>query len=240
MGRLYQRLVVSGLRNAGLIISVSRTTASDVARFTSRHSPVLLNPLAKTLTPSDSAPKTPYLLVVSNTGWRKRRWLAIEAWLAIRAASSMELRLVIVGNGHDLKEENLLTALEPRVRNSVEIKSHLSDGDLADLYSSATLLLQLSKYEGFAWPIIEANSVGTLAICADEPILRETGEGNFFVDADGLGRVAKSGWNDAMRLAGDVGIQSKLRARANTFSIENFDRGLGEILHASLKDANGF
>jgi glycosyltransferase involved in cell wall biosynthesis len=46
------------------------------------------------------------------------------------------------------------------------------------------VLIQMSKYEGFCWPLAEAAALGVACLCADEPILRETGPDGVFVPAD--------------------------------------------------------
>lgn len=60
-----------------------------------------------------------------------------------------------------------------------------SDGQYADLLSSATALVTASKDEGFGLPLIEAMSLDVPAICADIPIFHEVGgKAALFFDPD--------------------------------------------------------
>jgi glycosyltransferase involved in cell wall biosynthesis len=51
----------------------------------------------------------------------------------------------------------------------------VTDAELAELYRNAALLLFPSFYEGFGWPVIEAQACGCPAIVTGSPPLTEAG-----------------------------------------------------------------
>ncbi|WP_062530219.1 glycosyltransferase [Demequina rhizosphaerae] len=185
-GRLYQRAVHAGLERADLIKCVSEATASDVRRIVRATGvDVLLNPVSPELVEwaAGPGPGGGAALVVSTVGWRKRREHAIRIWKRLRAEAGMAhlgLRLV----GPELTDHEL-ALLDAEERAAVVILSGLTDEELAQEYGDATVLIQASQYEGFGWPILEANMHGTPALCADVPVFREVaGPAGTFVRDD--------------------------------------------------------
>jgi len=97
--------------------------------------------------------------------------------LSILIASRMNARLTVVGP---------LT-----VKDSIELHAAgisfqslplVTDEEIAMLYGKHTILSFPSSYEGFGMPIVEAQAAGTVVLCADIPILRETaGDGAIFL-----------------------------------------------------------
>jgi glycosyltransferase involved in cell wall biosynthesis len=230
-GRAYQALVRIGMRRASLVASVSRTTAADVERLIGTASPVLPNPISPSISTSypnavRSARHRPYMLVVSTVGWRKRRWQALNVWLKLREVMPSKPDLVIVGPPLDEREQQLIARQPKSVHAAIQAQSGLSDADLASLYKNAVCLIQMSKYEGFAWPIIEANLFGTIAVCADEPILRETGLGNIFVPGDSLDSLSDSEWCEIVEVAQSGSRSDELSARAKSFDAASFSTAL--------------
>jgi glycosyltransferase involved in cell wall biosynthesis len=98
----------------------------------------------------------------------------------------------------------------------------LSDAELGQLYEEANVLLQVSKYEGFGWPIVEANSHGTPAICSDEPVFREVGSGNVFISDD----LQLTDWPAAVALVRAPETPSRARKNAGRYSMVKFSERL--------------
>lgn len=212
-GVIYQRLVLAGLRRASEVICVSATTKSDVVRLID-HVParVVSNPLTAPFTTRVTPESSDeFALVVSSSGWRKRREYAISLWRGMRRSdTSRDLRLVIVGPA--LSESEILSAGEDAPFITVE--SGLSNDRLRQKYADASFLIQASRYEGFGWPVIEANSQGTVAICADHAIFREIGPWNVFVSEDGpidwnrlSTQVRESDPDELVRLAREYSLE---------------------------------
>ncbi len=64
---------------------------------------------------------------------------------------------------------------------------------LEALYSSALVLLHPSRFEGFGWPIIEAQSCGCPVICSDrEPMSAVGGDAALTMDVDDEDALARA------------------------------------------------
>lgn len=187
-GRLYQSLVGRGLKAATALYCVSRATENDVRRvFPTSRTRILPNAVNEfwfdKVPGQERVVERPYLLVVSSSGWRKRREHSVAVWSRIaQAYGSPRLRLVMVGPPLDERET---LAIPPGQDAWITVVQAVSDVELRRLYSGAVAVLQVSLYEGFGWPIVEANAAGTPAICADLPVFHEVGgEAATFIPAD--------------------------------------------------------
>lgn len=187
-GRLQQRLIRAGLRRARTVLAVSRATEGDVRRvIPGVDTAVLLNPLDEALlqaadTGATAGEAEPYVVIVSNDAWYKRRPLALRMWHRLRQEEP-RLRLIVVGSpftDEDIEAAGLRADWEGLVQ-FVEFAAGVDDRRLAGIYRGAAALIQSSAYEGFCWPVAEANACGTLAICTDIPVLREVGPDNLFL-----------------------------------------------------------
>ncbi|MGH9962283.1 MAG: glycosyltransferase, partial [Pyrinomonadaceae bacterium] len=99
----------------------------------------------------------------------------------VRVAPTLASYLILVGPQLAETEKALLAArgLTEQVRSLTQI-----DGaDLCALYSRASLLLFPSLYEGFGWPIIEAQACGCLVVTSKRDPMKEiSGGGAVLVD----------------------------------------------------------
>lgn len=218
-GVLYQALVTRGLRNALRVLAVSEVTSRDVRRLIPHvETAVLHNPLAPSMEPRDLGSRASagvYLMVVSSVGWRKRREHAIEVWTKLACASSERLDLVLVGPRLTEAEADLAALV---ANGEVRVVDRVSDDGLRALYSDAVAVVQVSRYEGFGWPVIEANIHGTLAVCADLPVLREIGPANVFIPDD----LEVVDWAQIWKTLGDVTAKDAVRENAQTFTLPHF------------------
>lgn len=226
LGRLYQRFIEKGIGRATKIIAVSHATDSDVRRFyPSIPSSVIWNPLDESIPVLDvrGLREDTYALIVAGVNsWRKRRFLALQVWLEVRKIPHFQgLGLHILGAKLNDTEKALIVAenIDP---NSVVVLSNLSDDELGNQYGCSEFLIQASKYEGFAWPILEANIHGVPALCADEPILRETGDGNVFFNPI----VTSNDWIAIASQLSDDELADRVRQRAKLFTAETFRNNL--------------
>lgn len=65
-------------------------------------------------------------------------------------------------------------------------------GGLEAIYHDADLVVLLSSYEGFGFPVLEAQGMGIPVLCSDLPVLREVGgKGAVYVDRDDAQAVAE-------------------------------------------------
>jgi glycosyltransferase involved in cell wall biosynthesis len=201
-GRLLQKWILAGLRRADHIVCISEATKLDVLRITGQPEKKVstiylgLDPTfeaelqgrlnEKTPIGADGAsddgtsssrevaseranalsqdPPVSYLLHVGGNTWYKNRRGALRIYLEIRQRlGSLAPNLIMVG-----------PPLRPKIPG-VQFLQEVTDPILADLYRNAALLLFPSLYEGFGWPVVEANACGCPAVVSEIPPLVEAG-----------------------------------------------------------------
>lgn len=125
---------------------------------------------------------TPFLLHVGGNSWRKNRLGAIRIFAElVRVAPTLASYLILIGPQLIETEKALLAARG--LTEQVRILTHIEGADLCALYSRASLLLFPSLYEGFGWPIIEAQACGCLVVTSNRDPMKEiSGGGAVLVD----------------------------------------------------------
>lgn len=200
-GRLLQKWILAGLRRADHIVCISEATKLDVLRLTGKPETKVstiylgLHPAfeaelqdrlneresraecpyneresasrkvayASANAPSQGLP-APYLLHVGGNTWYKNRRGVLSIYLEIRRRlGSLAPNLIMVG-----------PALRPEIPG-VQFLEEVPDPMLTDLYRNAALLLFPSLYEGFGWPVVEANACGCPAVVSEIAPLIEAG-----------------------------------------------------------------
>ncbi len=191
-GKYLQRWIISGLRKAAAVACVSNATRRDAERLVRREDgrprflviPLGLNyPFGK-MEPARAcallasvrglAPERPFALHVGSNLRMKNR----EGVLRIFALTKNKWAGQLVFAGDKLTPQLRSLGKELGILDRVvEVESPKSEL-LEALYNSALVLLYPSRYEGFGWPIIEAQACGCPVICADrEPMSEIAGEG---------------------------------------------------------------
>jgi glycosyltransferase involved in cell wall biosynthesis len=145
----------------------------------------------------------PFFLHVGGNSWRKNRLGAIRIFAELlRVAPTLGSHLILVGPQLTESEKALLAARGLRER--VRTLTRIDGADLCALYSRASLLLFPSLYEGFGWPIIEAQACGCLVVTSNRDPMKEiSGGGAVLVDprdatkaalviSEALGSIAES------------------------------------------------
>ncbi|GAA4342147.1 glycosyltransferase family 1 protein [Variovorax defluvii] len=201
-GRIFQRLISSGLAKADLVACVSHTTARDLAELQlvdERRVTTVLNGLNDSFSlvqPRDAealirrfglGAQDSYLLHVGLDLPRKNRRAVVETFVALqrRAAESgspaLVQHLILVGPMLDPE----LSALASRHGLAERIRAFqgVSHEELRALYARATALLFPSLQEGFGWPVIEAQACGCPVFTSDLAPMNEIGgPGACYVD----------------------------------------------------------
>jgi glycosyltransferase involved in cell wall biosynthesis len=169
-GRVFQRLILAGLRKAKAIACVSEATRQDVARLIGT-SEVIANGLEDIWRPIDrddaltqiaaGVREGGFLLHVGGDQWYKNRAEVIRTFDLLRAADPHPRKLVLVGPPPEI------------VRDDMIVLSGVSDETLCALYNIAAAMVFPSVAEGFGWPILEAQACGCPVVTT--PSMRETG-----------------------------------------------------------------
>lgn len=184
-GRLYQRYIRNGFRQAQAFIAISQKTKEDlmaVVRSSSRCD-VIYNGVNPRFKPAADVPAQRRALsqalsidlsrgfvmhVGANTWYKNRQGVlaAYEAWHRSRVQeASLDIRAVptaipLLMIGPRPPEE--LASLQASLHSAADVHFlfNVSDDQLASLYSAATAFLFPSIAEGFGWPIAEAMASG--------------------------------------------------------------------------------
>src|SRR5207245_10078919 len=138
-----------------------------------------------------------------------------------------KMNLVVVG-GMEHGADDIRGAVRcARLEEAVIFPSHVPLEDLRVLYSSCSLFVFPSLYEGFGMPVLEALACGAPVVCSNASSLPEVaGDAALFVDP----RDAEA-WAQAMtRVFEDANLREDLRRRGahrvKAFSWEQSDRNL--------------
>lgn len=190
-GRLLQRWILSGLRRASAIACVSRATLEDAKRLVTQSNgrprvsvvTMGLNYPYQKLPPEEAKSllagfrgldlERPFVLQVGSNLRRKNR----DGVLRIFARTREQWNGQLVLAGDRLTDELHLLARELGVADRLVEIIHPESAILEALYNRATAFLYPSRFEGFGWPIAEAQACGCPVICSDSgPMPEVAGE----------------------------------------------------------------
>ena len=198
-GRILQRWILSGLRRANALVCVSRATARDVERLVDRTNgrPQIsvvqlgLNYPYRKLEPEVARARLarvagvdldlPFVLHVGSDARRKNR----EGVLRIfsRCREKWNGQLIFAGDLLGPQLRSLASALG--ISDRVIQVENPADEILEALYNCALALLYPSRFEGFGWPVIEAQACGCPVVCSNAgPIPEAAGDAGIFHDVD--------------------------------------------------------
>ncbi len=117
----------------------------------------------------------PYVLVVGSIEPRKNLLGVLDAFAQLRLASDGRARLVICGS-HGWREEAFREKLGAHpYRDDISIVRGAGDGELRRLLRGCAVFLNMSFYEGFGLPVLEALYEGACVVSAPVPSLCESG-----------------------------------------------------------------
>ncbi len=195
------------LRQADVVIAVSRQTAADATRIAGVDPAtvtVIPEAAAAAFTPREGAVERvrtrfgvepPFLLYTGALDARKDPAGLLRAWEVVRA-QGFEAPLVVTGDPGPQA---------PREMGAATQVGQVGIEVLADLYSAAACLLYPSRYEGFGLPPLEAMACGCPVITYRNSSLPEVlNDAAVFVDdgdAAALGRAAAALLRDPARAA---------------------------------------
>lgn len=177
----------------------------------------------------------PYALFVGTLEPRKNLGNLIKAYGLLPAATRSGCDLVIVGakgwKQTGLADEVRGGGLEP----SIKFTGFVDDGTLATLYANCLFLAMPSLYEGFGFPIIEAQSFGKPVLTSNTSSMPEVaGDNAVLVDPNDLAAIATA----FRRLCVDVefrnGTAADARKNAGRFTWENHAKGMLQVFEQAI------
>ncbi len=122
-----------------------------------------------------------FILYPANRWPHKNHARLFEAFALLRLERP-ELRLVLTGSGHD-------SGAPP----GVEVRGHVSDDELTELYATASALVFPSLYEGFGLPPLEAMASGCPVVAAHAGSLPEVcGDAARYFDPTSPAEIAQA------------------------------------------------
>lgn len=229
-GKLLQRWILSGLKHATVVACVSTATYQDGLRLIPpdpARARLKLIPLGLSYTyhplPQDELtkrlsdivelePQKPFVLHVGSNLRRKNREGVMRVFA--RCKDRWPGQLVFAGD----KISAPLDSLGRSLGISDRIVQVAGPGNelLEALYNGATAFLFPSRFEGFGWPIIEAQACGCPVLCSSTgPMIEVAGTGALFHEPEDEEGFAA----DLLRLL-DADFRAVWRAR----SLENAKR----------------
>jgi glycosyltransferase involved in cell wall biosynthesis len=228
-GKILQRWILRGLRRANVVACVSQATEADARRLVSgAASPKVqlvrlgLNYPFRRLPDAEISARLAKipgfnqdLLFVLHVGSNLRRKNR-DGVLRIFALSKEKWdgRLVFVGDA--LTSELLSLAETLGISDRVTQVPDASDESLEALYNRAIALLYPSRFEGFGWPVIEAQACGCPVVCSNSgPLPEAAGDAGLFHDPNDEAGFAA----DLLRLS-----DPKQRAIWSEKSLRNAER----------------
>jgi glycosyltransferase involved in cell wall biosynthesis len=188
-GRRYQRMIVRGLERASFVGCVSAATRADVLRLTrvpERQTALVYNGYNFAYMPASEAERRKsfkrlgialgdrFLIHVGSHVWYKNLPGVVQIFKRIAAfPETRDLRLIMVVSSRTDELRSLAKNLG--LGNRLIILSNIYSEDLRALYSAASALLFPSLYEGFGWPMIEAQACGCPVFSSNRPPMPEIG-----------------------------------------------------------------
>jgi glycosyltransferase involved in cell wall biosynthesis len=118
--------------------------------------------------------KTQTLVFVGNIKKHKGLTILLDAFLLAKN-EGLPHRLVVIGAKENFRTDDnaVLRKIESLSSDTVTFTGFISNGQVMEYLSSASLLVQPSLYEGFCLPPLEAMVLGTHALVSDIPVLKE-------------------------------------------------------------------
>jgi len=123
----------------------------------------------------DRLDRHPYILCVGSLEPRKNHGAALEAFTHFRQSSRERSRLVFAG-WHGWSIESFFETLRHSpIGDDVYLVRNANDATLRALFRHCQLFLNLSLYEGFGLPVLEALAQGACVLSTPTPSLLESG-----------------------------------------------------------------
>jgi glycosyltransferase involved in cell wall biosynthesis len=172
--KLHSLVKFCAIRNSDYIICISHNTKRDLLKYVPEITPdrikVIYNGVSPIFRVLDEKSRfnisdvDPYLVYVGSRVEYKNFNIALEC------ASLLGMKLIIVGNKLDKKEQQKVFA---KLHGNYLEKGFVCDEELNFLYNNAFALIYPSSYEGFGLPVIEAQRAGCPVVAMNKSSIPE-------------------------------------------------------------------
>lgn len=237
-------LMKPALRKADVVATDSNATAGALTtEFPWLKSPIrTIAPGTTPLPAPDGFPSLqalgitrPYALFVGTLEPRKNLRNLIKAYGLLPASTRSACDLVIVGGSGwkqtSLGDEVRLGGLETNVR----FTGFVDDRTLSTLYANCLFLAMPSFYEGFGFPIVEAQSFGKPVLTSNTSSMPEVAGGSAILVDPGNPEAIASAFG---RLCVDAQLRKRIaagaRRNAERFTWESHARGMLDIFEGAI------
>ncbi|TJW39576.1 MAG: glycosyltransferase family 4 protein, partial [Mesorhizobium sp.] len=232
------------LKTADVVVTDSTATATALtAEFAWLKSPIKTVAPGTTALPAPGdfssleplAITRPYALFVGTLEPRKNLRNLIKAYSLLPASTRSRCDLVIVG-GRGWKQTGLADDVrDGALETNIRFTGFVDDRTLATLYSNCLFLAMPSLYEGFGFPIVEAQSFGKPALTSNTSSMPEVaGDSAVLVDPTDPAAIASA----FDRLSSDVAFRKRIaagaRENAERFTWENHAKGMLQIFEQAI------
>ncbi len=202
-GQQLQKRILRGLKTARHVVTLADCTKDNLLRLTDLPSsavsviPVGLHDNFRRVPEGEATrvttsliPDAPFLLHVGGNQWYKNRKGLLEIYIALQRIHPHCPNLVLIGEALTPELTRLLSA--NGVSDRVFTLTDISNADLFAFYSRAKALLFPSFYEGFGWPIIEAQACECPVITTDRaPMNQVVGSGAILLPPNDVSAAAR-------------------------------------------------
>jgi alpha-1,3-rhamnosyl/mannosyltransferase len=232
------------LRTAQVVISTSRSTATDLERLCGvcpgqiTVVPGAADPgfapqpaaVVATLRARYQLPER-YALYLGSNKPHKNLVHLVESWEQV-SGRVPGAKLVIAGHWDSRYEQAKERAKELNLDGQVRFAGPIADTDLPALYSGAEVFVFPSLYEGFGLPVLEAMACGTPVVCSNSSSLPEVaGDAALLAEPSDVGALSAA----VTRALADESLRQEMRekglARAAGFSWERTARDMLAVYH---------
>lgn len=205
--RFYMRLSIKkSCQWASRIISVSQNTKKDLINLYNVTKDKIIvigegyeekfqNPKVKFQTNSKIQRSNfkPFILFVGRIEERKNIVKIIEAFEILKEKHDLPHKLVLAGRPGHGYENIKLKISDSEFKDEIVELGFVSEEDKWELLKNADVFVFPTKYEGFGIPILEAQSVGTPVVAANNSSIPEVaGEGAILVDPENSEAIANA------------------------------------------------
>jgi glycosyltransferase involved in cell wall biosynthesis len=211
-GRIAQRIILASLRRARHVVCVSEATRCDLAELSGRpdSATVIPNVLPypfRRMARQEAfgylqrlgIEQRPFFVHVGGNDWYKNRAGVLKIFRELVGDEQFrDHHLVLIGA--PLPKEFRDWLAEQSLCGRVLVRQDISNEELCAIYTLAEALLFPSLYEGFGWPILEAQACGCPVVTSRrEPMISVAGRAAILIDPLDVcraGREIVSRWRE--------------------------------------------